>query len=127
LNAVKPIEVTDALELTAEEESEFVELYEELDQVRWDNHLSQMLMLQELRKELADGNNDGINHILDEIEQDGAETHFKEERLRTRIRCTIGDEEYAKLMLFETNFNRKVRDILMKRNVSVEAATEAGK
>ena len=127
LNVVKTIEVTDALELTPEEESKFVGLYAELEQVRWNNHLRQMLMLQELRKELSDGSSEGITGILDEIERDGAETNFKEVRLRTRIRCTIGDEEYAKLMLFETNFNRKVRDILMQRNIPAEAATDAAK
>jgi len=127
LNVVKTIEVTDALELTLEEESEFVELYEELEQVRWGNHLRQMLMLQELRKELADGDEAGVTDVLEEIERDGAETYFDEVKLRTRIRCVIGDEEYAKLMLFETNFNRKVLDIIMQRNVSAEAATDAAK
>ncbi len=126
LNVVKTIEVTDALDLTEEVEAEFVELYAELEQVRWDNHLRQMIMLQELRKELADGNDIGVTGILDEIERDGAETSFKEIKYRTRIRCLIGDEEYAKLMLFETNFNRKVRDLIMKRTGS-DGSTDISK
>jgi hypothetical protein len=127
LNVVKTIEVTDALDLTAEEEDEFVGLYGELEQVRWDNHLRQMIMLQELRKELADDNAPGVTGILDEIERDGAETYFSEVKLRTRIRYLIGDEEYAKLMMFETNFNRKVRDIIMQGKVPVKAATGVSK
>ncbi|MCP4231013.1 MAG: hypothetical protein GY771_12820 [bacterium] len=127
LNFVKTIEVTDALELTDEEEDTFVSLYEELEQVRWDNHLRQMLMLQELRKELADDNETGVITILDEIERDGAETIFNEVRLRIRIRCLIGDENYARLMLFETSFDRKVRDIIMQRNVAAEAETDSAK
>lgn len=126
LNVVKTIEVTDALELTEEDEAEFVELYEELEQVRWDNHLRQMVMLQELRKELADGNDTGVTSILDEIERDGAETNFREIKLRTRIRCLISDEEYAKLMMFETNFNRKVRDLIMQRKGS-DGSTDVSK
>ncbi len=127
LNIVKTIEVTDALNLAPEEEDEFVGLYGELEQIRWDNHLRQMIMLQELRKDLADNNSTGITDILDEIERDGAETYFSEVKLRTRIRCLIGDEEYAKLMMFETNFNRKVRDLIMQRNAPVESTTGAAK
>jgi hypothetical protein len=127
LNVVKTIEFTAALELTDEEEGKFVELYGELEQIRWDNHLRQMIMLQELRKELADGNNPGVTGILDEIERDGAETHFNEVRLRIRIRCLIGDENYARLMMFETNFDRKVRDLIMQRNAPVESTTGASK
>lgn len=125
LNVVKTIEITDALELTDEEEDEFVGLYGELEQIRWDNHLRQMIMLQELRKELADGNSPGVTDILDEIERDGAETYFSEVKLRTRIRCLIGDDNYARLMMFETNFDRKVRDIIMQRKDSDDATGAA--
>lgn len=127
LNVVKTTEVTDALDLSEENEAIFVDLYAELEKVRWNNHLRQMMLLQELRKELADSNKVGITSILDQIENEGAETYIEEVKLRTRIRTIIGETEYAKLMLFETNFNRKIRDMLLETNAAPGTTTEAYK
>lgn len=116
INEIKQKNVVDVLELENGEESTFLGVYNRWEEVRWRYRERRDALMEELRLALTGGNaGRPLGEILDDVDAVDAESRGSEERLRAEFRALLSDEQYAKLLLFEHNFNRKLRRLVQEQ------------
>lgn len=114
LNAVKENQLLDILLLTEDEEEEFLDAYRELEGIRLEHRKDRIEILGELQKDLSRADVAAVSKLLDDLEgnDEAAETDAK--NLRARMRALLQDEQYAKFVLFEANFEKKLLRLVME-------------
>jgi len=116
INEIKQKKVVDVLELEGGEEQTFLGVYNRWEEVRWRYRERRDALMEELRLALAGGGAGRmLGEILDDVDAVDAESRGSEERLRAEFRTLLSDDQYAKLLLFEHNFNRKLRRLVQEQ------------
>ncbi|NIT37404.1 MAG: hypothetical protein GTN49_13060 [candidate division Zixibacteria bacterium] len=116
INEIKQKKVVDVLELEEEAEETFLGVYNRWEEVRWRYRERRAALMEELHLALTGrGTGRAVPEILDDIDDVDAENRGSEERLRAEFRSLLSDEQYAKLLLFEHNFNLKLRRLVQER------------
>jgi hypothetical protein len=116
INELKQKKVVDVLELEDGEEQTFLGVYNRWEEVRWRYRERRDALMEELRLAVVgDGAGPPLGEILDDVDAVDAESRGSEERLRAEFRALLSDEQYAKLLLFEHNFNRKLRRLVQEQ------------
>ncbi len=121
INAIKQNKIVAILELPADEEETFLVLYNEWEEVRWAHTQRRDVLLDELRTKMADlraGRE--LMAILDDLDNADADSRTAEENLRADFRDVLSDEQYAKLLLFEDDFNRNLRRLVQEKQRAPE-------
>lgn len=127
LNTVKEDQLLSILYLTPEEENEFLGIYRKLEDMRLKYRKEKIEIIGELQEELAAGDIASVATILNDLEsnEDAAETSLK--NLRSEMRALLRDEQYAKFVVFETNFEKKLMRLVMEnRAMEPEKAFDEG-
>lgn len=116
INEIKQKKVVDVLELEEEAEEAFLGVYNRWEEVRWRYRERRAALMEELRLALTGrGTGRAVSEILDDVDDVDAESRGSEERLRAEFRSLLSEEQYAKLLLFEHNFNLKLRRLVQER------------
>ncbi len=116
INEIKQKKVVDVLELEEEAEEAFLGVYNRWEEVRWRYRERRAALMEELRFALTGGGTGrAVSEILDDVDDVDAESRGSEERLRAEFRSLLSEEQYAKLLLFEHNFNLKLRRLVQER------------
>ncbi len=121
INEIKQKKVVDVLELEEEAEEAFLGVYNRWEEVRWRYRERRAALMEELRFALTGGGTGrAVSEILDDVDDVDAESRGSEERLRAEFRSLLSEEQYAKLLLFEHNFNLKLRRLVQERQRQAE-------
>jgi hypothetical protein len=126
INELKQKKVVDVLELSDDAEEDFLDVYNRWEEVRWRYRERRQALMEELRTAMV--NQSGVrslSEILDDVDAVDAESRGSEERLRAEFRFLLSPEQYAKLLLFEHQFNRNLRRLVQERQLQVPPAHEA--
>jgi len=116
INEIKQKNVVDVLDLENGEEQTFLGVYNRWEEVRWRYRERRDALMEELRSALTGGGaGRPPGEILDDVDAVDAESRGSEERLRAEFRALLSDEQCAKLLLFEHNFNRKLRRLVQEQ------------
>jgi hypothetical protein len=116
INEIKQKKVVDVLELEEEAEETFLGVYNRWEEVRWRYRERRAALMEELHLALTDpGTGRAVSEILDDVDAVDAESRGSEDRLRAEFRSLLSEEQYAKLLLFEHNFNLKLRRLVQER------------
>jgi hypothetical protein len=127
LNTVKEDQLLSILYLTPEEENEFLGIYHKLEDMRLKYRKEKIEIIGELQEELAAGDIASVAVVLNNLEsnEDAAEAGLK--NLRSEMRALLRDEQYAKFVVFETNFEKKLMRLVMEnRAIEPEKAFDEG-
>jgi hypothetical protein len=128
LNTVKEDQLLSILYLTPEEENEFLGIYHKLEDMRIKYRKEKIEIIGELQEKLAAGDIASVAVVLNNLEsnEDAAEAGLKS--LRSEMRALLRDEQYAKFVVFETNFEKKLMRLVMEnRAIEPEEAFDEGK
>jgi len=121
INEIKQKKVVDVLELEEEAEEAFLGVYNRWEEVRWRYRERRVALMEELHLALTGGGTGrAASEILDDVDTVDAESRGSEERLRAEFRSLLSEEQYAKLLLFEHNFNLKLRRLVQERQRQAE-------
>ncbi len=116
INEIKQKKVVDVLELEAGAEEAFLGVYNRWEEVRWRYRERRDALMEELRGALAgSAGRRPLAEILDDVDAVDAESRGSEDRLRAEFRSFLSEEQYAKLLLFEHNFNRTLRRLVQEQ------------
>lgn len=132
LNTVKETQLLNILYLTPEEEEQFLDAYRKLEDMRIKYRKEKIEIMGELQKDLAAGDVWAVSASLDSLEANDGNVAADIKNLRTQIRGLLQDEQYAKFVLFETNFEKKLRRLVMEnrpadlKNAYLEGELPAG-
>jgi hypothetical protein len=118
INELKQQKVVDVLDLAAEEEEVFLDVYNRWEEVRWTYRERREALMEELRGALPEKDTGRpLPEVLDDVDAVDAESRGTEDRLRTEFRTLLSEEQYAKLLLFEYSFNRNLRRLVQERQL----------
>ncbi len=115
INAIKQEKVVDVLELEDGEEETFLGVYNRWEEVRWRYRERRDALMEEVRSAMAGFAGRPLAEILDDVDAVDAESRGSEDRLRSEFRSLLSEEQYAKLLLFEHNFNRTLRRLVQEQ------------
>ena len=115
INEIKQKKVVDVLELEDGEEETFLGVYNRWEEVRWRYRERRDALMEEVRLEMAGLDGRPLPEILDDVDAVDAESRGSEDRLRSEFRSLLSEEQYAKLLLFEHNFNRTLRRMVQEQ------------
>ena len=115
INELKQKNVVDILELEDGTEEAFLGVYNRWEEVRWRYRDRRDALIEELRLFIGGGTGRPLPEILDDIDDVDAESRGSEDRLRSEFRSLLSEEQYAKLLLFEHNFNRTLRRLVQEQ------------
>jgi hypothetical protein len=115
INEIKQKKVVDVLELEDGVEEAFLGVYNRWEEVRWRYRERRDALMEELRGALAGSAGRPLAEILDDVDAVDAESRGSEDRLRAEFRSFLSEEQYAKLLLFEHNFNRTLRRLVQEQ------------
>ncbi len=115
INEIKQKKVVDVLELEDGVEEAFLGVYNRWEEVRWRYRERRDALMEELRSALAGSEGRPLAEILDDVDAVDAESRGSEDRLRAEFRSFLSEEQYAKLLLFEHNFNRTLRRLVQEQ------------
>ena len=116
INAIKQNKIVSILELPADEEETFLALYNQWEEVRWEHQQQREVLMDELKTKMADLRaGRALAIILDDLDGADADSRAAEAKLRADFRGVLSDEQYAKLLLFEDNFNRNLRRLVQEK------------
>lgn len=115
INELKQKKVVDVLELEDGTEETFLGVYNRWEEIRWRYRDRRDALIEELRLVMAGSDGRPLPEILDDIDAVDAESRGSEDRLRSEFRSLLSEEQYAKLLLFEHNFNRTLRRLVQEQ------------
>lgn len=115
INELKQKNVVDILELEDGTEETFLGVYNRWEEVRWRYSDRRDALIEELRLVMAGSVGRPLPEILDDVDGVDAESRGSEDRLRSEFRSLLSEEQYAKLLLFEHNFNRTLRRLVQEQ------------
>ncbi|HUV86338.1 MAG TPA: hypothetical protein VMX79_04430 [bacterium] len=115
INEIKQKNVVDVLELEDGEEETFLGVYNRWEEVRWRYRERRGALMEELRLAIAGSDARPVAEILDDVDAVDAESRGSEDRLRAEFRSLLSDDQYARLLLFEHNFNRTLRRFVQEQ------------
>ena len=115
INEIKQKKVVDVLELEDGVEEAFLGVYNRWEEVRWRYRERRDALMEEIRGALAGTEGRPLAEILDDVDAVDAESRGSEDRLRAEFRSFLSEEQYAKLLLFEHNFNRTLRRLVQEQ------------
>jgi hypothetical protein len=115
INELKQKNVVDVLELEDGTEETFLGVYNRWEEVRWRYGDRRDALIEELRLVMAGSDGRPLPEILDDVDDVDAESRGSEDRLRSEFRSLLSEEQYAKLLLFEHNFNRTLRRLVQEQ------------
>ncbi len=115
ISAIKQKKVVDVLELADTEKVNFLDLYDRWDEVRWQYRERRRVLMEELAGAMRGAGSRPLGAVLDDVDAVDAESRTSEDRLRVEFRSLLSDEQYAKLLLFEQNFNRNLRRFIQEQ------------
>jgi hypothetical protein len=115
INEIKQKKVVDVLELEDGEEETFLGVYNRWEEVRWRYRERRDALMEEVRLVIAGIDGRPLPEILDDVDAVDAESRGSEDRLRSEFRSLLSEEQYAKLLLFEHNFNRTLRRLVQEQ------------
>jgi len=116
INEIKQNKLVTILELPADDEQAFVTMYTHWEEVRWEFRKRRASLMEELSAKMAEvGEGRELVAILDDIDTTDRDARASEERLRIQFRSILSMDQYAKLLLFEDNFNRNLRRLVQDR------------
>ena len=115
INELKQKNVVDILELEDGTEETFLGVYNRWVEVRWRYSDRRDGLIEELRLVMAGSDGRPLPEILDDVDGVDAESRGSEDRLRSEFRSLLSEEQYAKLLLFEHNFNRTLRRLVQEQ------------
>lgn len=115
INEIKQKKVVDVLELEDGEEETFLGVYTRWAEVRWRYRERRDALMEEVRLVMAGIDGRPLAEILDDVDATDAESRGSEDRLRSEFRSLLSEEQYAKLLLFEHNFNRTLRRLVQEQ------------
>lgn len=115
INELKQKNVVDILELEDGTEETFLGVYNRWEEVRWRYGDRRDALIEELRLVMAGSDGRPLPEILDDVDGVDAESRGSEDRLRSEFRSLLSEEQYAKLLLFEHNFNRTLRRLVQEQ------------
>lgn len=115
INELKQKNVVDVLELEDGTEETFLGVYNRWEEVRWRYSDRRDALIEELRLVMAGSDGRPLPEILDDVDDVDAESRGSEDRLRSEFRSLLSEEQYAKLLLFEHNFNRTLRRLVQEQ------------
>ena len=115
INEIKQKNVVDILELEDGTEETFLGVYNRWEEVRWRYSDRRDALIEELRLVMAGSVGRPLPEILDDVDDVDAESRGSEDRLRSEFRSLLSEEQYAKLLLFEHNFNRTLRRLVQEQ------------
>lgn len=115
INEIKQKKVVDVLELEDGEEETFLGVYNRWEEVRWRYRERRDALMEEVRLVMAGIDGRPLAEILDDVDAVDAESRGSEDRLRSEFRSLLSEEQYAKLLLFEHNFNRTLRRLVQEQ------------
>jgi hypothetical protein len=127
INELKQKNVVDVLELEDDTEEVFLSVYNRWEEVRWRYRDRRDALIEELRQVMGGEEGRPLPDILDDVDAVDAESRGSEDRLRSEFRSLLSEEQYAKLLLFEHNFNRTLRRLVQEQqrnNAPVDACAE---
>jgi hypothetical protein len=125
INELKQKKVVDVLDLTADAEEDFLDVYNRWEEVRWRYRERRQSLMEELRTAMVDQSDARpLPEILDDVDAVDAESRGSEERLRGEFRFLLSPEQYARLLLFEHQFNRNLRRLVQERQLQAPPAHE---
>lgn len=127
INEIKQKKVVDVLELEAGAEEAFLGVYNRWEEVRWRYRERRDALMEELRGSLAGSDGRPLTEILDDVDAVDAESRGSEDRLRAEFRSFLSEEQYAKLLLFEHNFNRTLRRLVQEQQRQAPPEPPPGK
>jgi hypothetical protein len=126
INEIKQKTVVGVLALEEEEEEAFLAVYNRWEEVRWRYRERRAALMEELQFALTGGGTGRtVTEILDDVDAVDAESRGSEERLRAEFRSLLSEEQYAKLLVFEHNFNLKLRHLVQERQRQADPAAPA--
>lgn len=114
LNTVKENQLLNILYLTSEEEDEFLGIYRKLEDMRLKYRKEKIEIIGELQEELAAGNIASVAAVLNNLESNDDAAVAGLKNLRSEMRALLRDEQYAKFVVFETNFEKKLMRLVME-------------
>jgi Spy/CpxP family protein refolding chaperone len=119
LNTVKEDQLLDILFLTPEEEDQFLDIYRELEDMRLEYRKEKIGLISRLQKDLAAGDIAAVADLLDTLEANADEATTDVKNLRADMRGLLADEQYAKFVVFEANFEKKLMRLVMENRPAV--------
>jgi predicted nucleic acid-binding Zn-ribbon protein len=115
METLKKMKLLEVLDLNESESNQFLAKYDS-----WADKISdERKKLQNIREELADavkGKDDNIKAISTKFENQLNQIHTIMKQRLEDFRKMLSDDNYAKLLIFEMEFPRKLQDEIMNRS-----------